>query len=182
MTPTVTHPSIFHLALPARLARLLAPLAARPAGARGRGLQEPGSARPSALDGSNAAVVDWSVAAYDAFVAEDKYANPLRAARVLAMVHLAQHDALAAIRPTYAPHALTERSPDADPVAAAASAAFEVLAAELPGQRPALAARLARSLEALPDAGRPGQGRGPGPAGGRGGPAAPARRRLRTAR
>ena len=36
-------------------------------------------------------------------------------------------------------------------MAAAASAAFEVLAAELPGQRAALAARLAQTLAALPD-------------------------------
>ena len=110
-----------------------------------------GPGGPSALDGSNAAIVDWSDAAYDSFVAEEKYGNPMRAARVLAMVHLAQHDALVAIRPSHAAHAFSEKAPDADPVAAAASAAFEVLVAELPGQRTALAARLARSLEPLSD-------------------------------
>jgi len=104
---------------------------------------------PSPLDGPSAAVIDWSEAAYDVFVAEEKYGNPMRAVRVLAMVHLAQHDALAAIRPSYAPYALHERAPDADPVAAAAAAAHDVLLAELPGQRAALAARLARSLEPL---------------------------------
>jgi hypothetical protein len=112
-----------------------------------------GSTTPSALDGSNAPVVDWSVAAYDGLVAEEKYGNPMRAARVLSMVHLAQHDALAAIRPAYGAHALTERAPDADPVAAAASAAFEVLVAELPGQRATLSTRLQRTLAALPEAG-----------------------------
>jgi hypothetical protein len=111
-----------------------------------------GPGGPSALDGPNAAVVDWSAAAYDSFVAEEKYGNPLRAARVLAMAHLAQHDALAAIRPAYAAYSFSGKAPDADPVAAAASAAFEVLAVELPGQRAVLATRLARSLEALPDA------------------------------
>src|SRR5688572_22209255 len=89
-----------------------------------------GPANRSGLDGSNAAVVDWSQAAYDAFVAEEKYAHPLRAARVLAMVHIAQHDALAAIRPAYAAYALVANVPDADPTLAAASAAYEVLAAE----------------------------------------------------
>ena len=71
------------------------------------------------------------------------------------MVHIAQHDALAAIRPAYASHALTDTAPDANPVAAAASAAFEVLVAELPGQRAALQARLDASLAAVP-AHRPG--------------------------
>jgi hypothetical protein len=106
---------------------------------------------PARLDGSNAAIVDWSQAAYDAFVAEEKYANPLRAARVLAMVHIAQHDALAAIRPAYAAHTFVGAVPDADPVVAASSAAYDVLAAELPGQRTQLAARLARTVESAPD-------------------------------
>jgi hypothetical protein len=108
-------------------------------------------ASPASLDGSNAAVVDWSQAAYDAFVAEEKYANPLRAARVLAMVHIAQHDALAAIRPAYAAHTFVAKVSDGDPVVAAASAAYEVLAVELPGQRTQLAARLARTVESAPD-------------------------------
>ena len=104
----------------------------------------------SALDGANTAVIDWNLAAHDSFVAEEKYQNPLRAVRVLAMVHLAQHDALAAIRASYAPHALAEKAPDADPVAAASAAAHGVLVAELPGQRAALTARLDRGLQALP--------------------------------
>ena len=105
---------------------------------------------PSPLDGPNTAVVDWSEAAYDAFVAEEKYGNPMRAVRVLALVHLAQHDALAAIRPSYAPYALHTHAPNAHPVVAASVAAHDVLVAELPGQRAALGARLARSLESLP--------------------------------
>lgn len=104
-----------------------------------------------ALDGSNAPIIDWSLATYDAFVAEDKYANPLRVARVAAIVHLAQHDALTAIRPSYAAFTLVERAPDADPAAAAAAAAFEVLVAELPKQRALLEGVLARSLAAAAD-------------------------------
>ena len=109
-----------------------------------------GTGIPAGLDGPNDPIVDWSVAAYDGLVAEEKYGNPLRAARVMSMMHLAQHDALVAIRPAYAAHALDERAPGADPVAAAASAAFEVLATELPGQRTAMASRLERSLAAVP--------------------------------
>jgi hypothetical protein len=142
------------LLAPLALALLAMTVAACHASSSGSG-PRPGAGAgveaPSALDGSSAPVIDWSLAAYDAFMAQDKYANPLGVARVLAMLHLAQHDALTAIRPTHASHALTESAPDADPVAAASSAAFEVLAAELPGQREALASRLARSLEASPD-------------------------------
>jgi hypothetical protein len=105
---------------------------------------------PSALDAYDPVVVDWNNAAYEAFVAE-KYPNGLNAVRVTAMVHIAQHDALAAIRPAYAAYALTTSAADAHPVAAAASAAFEVLAAELPGQRSALQQRLVASLAAVAD-------------------------------
>ena len=111
---------------------------------------EAGPQEPSPLDGSNAAVIDWSETAYEAFVAEEKYGNPMRAVRVLAMVHLAQHDALAAIRPSYASYALHTHAPKADPAFAAAVAAHVFLLAELPGQRAALDARLARSLEPSP--------------------------------
>jgi hypothetical protein len=121
------------------------------AGAGADGPTSPGLAPAAGLDGSNAAVLDWSEAAYHAFVAEEKYGNPMRAVRVLAMVHIAQHDALNAIRPIYASQALHARVPDADPVAAAASAAFEVLAAELPGQRQTLGDRLAATVHARSD-------------------------------
>ena len=95
-------------------------------------------------------IADWNLAAYDAFVAEEKNQHPFRTLRALTMVHIAQHDALAAIRPIYASHALAETVPDADPIAAAASAAYEVLVAELPGQQTALQAQLDRSLAAVP--------------------------------
>ena len=127
------------------------PLAVALLALSGGACKSSGSGGPSALDGSNAAVVEWNVAAFEGFVAEEKYGHPLRALRVITMVHLAQHDALAAIRPAYAPYQLAEQAPDADPVAAAASAAYEVLVAELPGQKAALAARLERSLQAAPD-------------------------------
>jgi hypothetical protein len=106
---------------------------------------------PSALDVYDPVVVDWNNAAYEAFKAE-KYPSGLNAVRVIAMVHIAQHDALAAIRPVYATYALAPSAPDgADPVAAAASAAFEVLAAALPNQRSALQQRLAATLAAIAD-------------------------------
>jgi hypothetical protein len=121
-------------------------LAACQASSAGSGPRGAQASHPPTLDGSNAVVLDWNAAAFAGFVAEEKYGNPLRVARVMAMVHLAQHDALGAIRPSYATYALTEIAIDADPVAAAASAAFEVLVAELPGQRAVLAERLAASL------------------------------------
>jgi hypothetical protein len=113
----------------------------------------PGPGANDLLDQQHPVISQWSETAYDAFVAEDKYGNPMAAVRVLAMVHLAQHDALAAIRPAYGTYALstTDREPDADPVAAAASAAFEVLVAAMPKQRPLLQERLEASLAGRPD-------------------------------
>jgi hypothetical protein len=91
-------------------------------------------------------VLAWSETAHQALVARDGYANPLWAARLLAMMHLAQHDAVAAVIPVYRPHALDAREPDADAAAAAAIAAHGVLVAALPGQRAMLDAALGDSL------------------------------------
>jgi hypothetical protein len=109
-----------------------------------------GALLPAPVTLPNAAV-EWSEGAHQALVAKNGYANPMAAVRLLAMVHVAQHDALAAIEPVYQPYALTERAPGAHPVAAAASAAFEILASALPAQQDLLSARLSRSLEDVPE-------------------------------
>jgi hypothetical protein len=99
---------------------------------------------------SNQVVLAWSEEAYQRFAA-DGYQHPMEAARVLAMMHLAQHDALQAIDPAFASYALTGvREPAADAVTAAATAAHDVLLAVLPHQRQALAEALDRSLAAIP--------------------------------
>jgi hypothetical protein len=85
----------------------------------------------------------WSLAAYQAIRAENGYADPLAASRMLAMTHIAMHDAVNAAAPRFATYALAGRTTGADPAVAAASAAHDVLVALLPGQ----AATLARELE-----------------------------------
>jgi SAM-dependent methyltransferase len=95
---------------------------------------------------SSQVVLDWSEAAYQALVEKDHYANPLAASRVLAMMHIAQHDAVVAIVPRYAPYRLQRREPAADAVVAAAIAAHDVLIAELPEQQALVDRALATSL------------------------------------
>jgi hypothetical protein len=115
----------------------------------------PGVAAPTevAPAASLKVVLDWSEAAYQALVEKDKYANPLAASRVLAMMHIAQHDAVAAIVPRYAPYVLHRREPGADAVVAAAFAAHDVLGAALPEQRARLDQALAVSLRGASAAG-----------------------------
>jgi hypothetical protein len=106
----------------------------------------PGSTPLPPVTASPQVILDWSETAYQALVAHDKYANPLWASRLLAMMHLAQHDAVAAVTPRYAPYALDVMHPGVDPAIAAAAAAHTVLAAALPDQRGLLDAALTRSL------------------------------------
>jgi hypothetical protein len=101
----------------------------------------------SAHDPSSGDVVrDWNDAARS-----QPFGNPLRLARILAIMHAAQHDAVNGARPRYETYASTLRTPGADPVAAAAAAAHEVLAAFFPANQAALDNRLAESLAAVPD-------------------------------
>ena len=74
------------------------------------------------------------------------------ASRTLAMVQVAMFDAINAIQPRYQPYLDLPVAPaGALPEAAAAAAAYGVLLRLLPAQLPALNARLASSLAALPD-------------------------------
>jgi hypothetical protein len=99
----------------------------------------------------NTVILDWNTAVVDALVAHDGYANPMAAARVYALVHLAQHDAVNATSPAFESYAFHGSAAAADPVAAAAAASHAVLAAAFPAQQAALDARLAASLAAVAD-------------------------------
>ena len=99
----------------------------------------------------NAAVLAWNMAAVDALTAHDEYANPMAAARVYALVHVAQHDAVNATNPAFESYVFRGRDAAADPVASAAAAAHAVLAALFPAQQAALDATLGTSLAAVPD-------------------------------
>lgn len=99
---------------------------------------------------SSDVVVDWSRIVFDAAMTDDGYLSFL-GSRHQAMVHIAMHDALNAIRPKYEQYAYTGRSYGADPVAAAAAAAHDVLVAVYPAQQATLDAELATWLATVPD-------------------------------
>ena len=84
-------------------------------------------------------VIDWNLQTHQVIKAADGYADPMAASRVLAMVHLAMHDAANAAEPRYRTYALTPKAeaglPTADPAVAAAVAAHDVLAALYPKQK-----------------------------------------------
>jgi hypothetical protein len=99
---------------------------------------------------SNQLILDWNVAAFEA-MGGAAYQHSLLASRINAMTHLAMHDALNAVAPKYGTYAFHEKNKDADPIAAAASAAYEVLIGSLPTQHPMLDERLAESLAQVVD-------------------------------
>jgi hypothetical protein len=96
-------------------------------------------------------VVNWNLHAYQAIKAATGYADPMAASRVLAMVHLAMHDAANAAQPRFAGHALQAAAGErkagvADAAVAAAVAAHDVLLAQFPKQKDLLAGLLDASL------------------------------------
>src|SRR5262245_25119887 len=88
-------------------------------------------------------IVAWNRVAHDLAVAEDQFLT-FKGQRALAMMHLAMHDALNAIVPVYETYAIAGGRHPADPAAAAAQAAHDVLMALYPGQQGALASEVSR--------------------------------------
>ena len=85
----------------------------------------PSPVQASAREAYTGAVVrDWSDTARS-----QPFENPVRLARILAIMHAAQHDAVNGAQPRYETYASTLRNPRADAEAAAAAAAHEVLVA-----------------------------------------------------
>jgi hypothetical protein len=79
------------------------------------------------------------------------FGNPLRLARILAIMHAAQHDSVNGAETRYETYTSTVHDPEADAEAAAAAAAHEVLVAFFPENRAALDAQLADSLSGVRD-------------------------------
>jgi len=77
--------------------------------------------------------VEWNKQLLAAAEAEDGFMT-LKGVRTAAMMHLAMHDALSAIRHEYAPYALQADAPDADPIFAASQAAYEIALSQYPKQ------------------------------------------------
>jgi membrane-associated phospholipid phosphatase len=80
-----------------------------------------------------AVVVEWNQRLLTVAEAEDGFLT-LKGVRTAALMHLAMHDALNAVHREYAPYAFEGSAPDADPVAAAAQAAYEIAANQYPQQ------------------------------------------------
>ncbi len=81
-------------------------------------------------------VVDWNQQTHQVIKAADGYRDPMAASRILAMVHLAMHDAVNAVRPRYRAYTYQPQvaPTEADAAVAAAVAAHDVLAALYPNQ------------------------------------------------
>ena len=100
---------------------------------------------------SNAIIIEWSNILYET-AGGALEGHPLLASRNKAMMHIAMHDALNAIVPTYEQYAYhSQEWNSADPFAAAASAAHAVLKASFPGNDAMLDAKLAASLSNITD-------------------------------
>lgn len=93
----------------------------------------------------NTVVLEWNEVAYNAF-GGTTYQHSLMASRINAMVQIAIHDALNAIQPEYESYAFNGRDTGADPIAAAASAAYAVLLHEIPAKKNFLDSALAKTL------------------------------------
>jgi hypothetical protein len=96
------------------------------------------------------AVLYWNEIAYEAFGGV-KYQHSLMASRINAMVQLAIHDAVNAIEPRYARYAFKGFDHKADPTAAVAAAAYEVLVNEIPEKKSFLDSALAQAMKSVFD-------------------------------
>lgn len=99
---------------------------------------------------SNDVILEWNEVAYEAFGGK-KYQHSLMASKINAMTHIAMHDALNAISPVYSTYAYMGKDTDADPIAAAASAAHTVLVHEIPQKKQFLDSALMQTLSAVVD-------------------------------
>ena len=101
--------------------------------------------------GRDAAVVTaWNDLANELAFAEER-APVFKPVRAPALMHLAMHDALNAVEPRFAQYAPLATDAAADPIAVAAQAAHDVLAAHYPAARQDLAVALASWLARVPD-------------------------------
>jgi len=95
-------------------------------------------------------VIDWNQQTHQVIKAASGYQDPMAASRILAMVHLAMHDAVNAAQPRYRTYAYQPKAPTskagADAAVAAAVAAHDVLASMFPKQQEMLRAKLDSAL------------------------------------
>ena len=90
-------------------------------------------------------VVEWNLLVNEIAFAEDQFLT-FKGARAFAMAHIAQHDALNAIQPEFEQFSFRGRERKADPTAAVAQAAREILVAEYPNRQADVDALLAEHM------------------------------------
>ena len=106
----------------------------------------------------NDVIIQWNLVALQA-EGGTTYPNPIIPTRANAMVHIAMHDALNAINHRYEQYAYkTEGRWEADPIAAASSAAYTVLLGSFPETKSMLDSALQASLSTIPAGARKEQG------------------------
>lgn len=93
-----------------------------------------------------ALVVAWNQRVLGLAEAEDHFLT-LKGVRTAAMMHVAMHDALNAVDRRYASYAYGAHVDEADPIAAAAQAAYEVAVSQYASQDASLGAELRRWLD-----------------------------------
>lgn len=117
----------------------------------GCGAQDSGSGNFMGVEGHSAEVItSWNHLIFQTAIEEDGLLT-LKGIRTAAMAHVAMHDALQAIRPKYQYYAYEGDTESADPIAAIASAAFEVLNEQYPGQKALFERELSRWLQNISD-------------------------------
>jgi hypothetical protein len=99
---------------------------------------------------TNQVILDWNATALKAMDAPT-YQHVLAASRLYAMVQIAQFDALNSIKPVYKKYCNTTIDAAANPVAAAAYAAYTVLLHELPAKKAMLDSQLVKSIDTILD-------------------------------
>ncbi|HEY6643347.1 hypothetical protein [Povalibacter sp.] len=94
---------------------------------------------------SGAMVAQWNELAHELAFAEDRFTT-FKGQRAIAMMHLAQHDALNSICPLFDSYVFRQATPTAEPRAAVAHAAREVLVSQYPTAQAQIDTLLAQQL------------------------------------
>jgi hypothetical protein len=100
--------------------------------------------QPLGKDHANTIIIQWNALAQE--IMQNPGYNPMDAARILAMIHLAMHDALNCITPVYETYAWHQEDRKADPIVAVSASAHTVLLALFPSKREQLDSALSEAI------------------------------------
>lgn len=106
---------------------------------------------------SGAVIVAWNQLAYEVAFAEDQF-RTFKGQRAIAMVHLAQHDALNSIAARFDPYVFRQETSNANPQVAAAQAARDILVDQYPAAQAQIDALLEQQVSTVASSSRKGLG------------------------